>query len=321
MASSARLGLRARELLSARSAAPRGIPQLTAGKACLVQAGSSPAPSPWTISQSRPASAASRAVLDDLRRDMTQSSPKTEMARRVQQNLNEVTAEAVSMVIPGTFILPPLSGFPKGLWDKCRFFGFWCGIKLQEMLTNTSTKFSSKPTIFKKAQLKAKRSTIIPTAKALHRAMAEALASGDKHTLNKICSRKLAAPLLASIDARPRGRRYGWEIEYTKKLRYPSIKSHRMSPLSRERYGPIVRQAVVAISSKQRRFQYDAKGQVVPGSEKTVEVIENLTMACIIDSKTWTQGEWRIVGTVKPTTLEGWVEEKTLLKQMMEQGI
>ncbi len=220
----------------------------------------------------------------------------------------------------GTFILPPRAQFPKGLWDKCRFISFWLLIKFQETVTNMSTRFSSKLTIFKPAQLKAKRSTIIPTAKALHRSMAEALASGDKHTINKICSRKLSAPLLASIDGRPRGRRYGWEIEYTKKLFYPSIKSHRMSPLSRDRYGPIVRQAVVAISSKQRRFQIDAQGKVVPGTEKTVDVIENLAISCIIDGKTWKQGDWRIVGTIKPTTLEAWVQEKVLLKQLMMQG-
>ena len=217
----------------------------------------------------------------------------------------------------GTFILPPFSQFPKGLWDKLRFLGFWFMMKVQEIITNTSTKFASKATIFKSAQYKTKRSTIIPTAKALHRSMAEALASGDKHTLNKICSRKLSAPLLASIDARPRGRRYGWEIEYTKKLFYPTIKSHRVAPLTRDRYGPVIRQAVVAISSKQRRFQYDAKGQVVPGTEKTVEVIENMAIACIVDSKTWKQGDWRIVGTVTPTTLEGWNEEKEMLKQAM----
>ncbi len=49
-------------------------------------------------------------------------------------------------------------------------------------------------------------------------------------------------------------------------------------------------------------------------------MIENLAISCIIDGKTWKQGDWRIVGTIKPTTLEAWVQEKVLLKQLMMQG-
>jgi protein MBA1 len=221
----------------------------------------------------------------------------------------------------GTFVIPPLAQFPKPLGQKLRFLGWWLVIKGQEILTNAALKFTSKPTIFKAAKFKPKRSVIIPTVKALHRSMAEALAAGDKNTINKICSRKLAGPLLASIDARPRGRRYGWElVKYTNKLFYPAIRSHRVSPLSRERHAPIIRQAIVAISSRQRRVQYDAQGQVVPGSEKEIDVVENVAIACIVDPRTWQQGEWRLLGTIKPTTYEGWAEEKELLKNMLRQS-
>lgn len=187
------------------------------------------------------------------------------------------------------------------------------------MLTTAALKFSSKPTIFKRARFKGKRSTLIPTAKALHRSMAQALAAGDKDTLNKITSRKLSGALLASIDKRPRGLRYGWElVRYTNKLFYPSIRSHKMSPVSRDREAPIIRQVVVAISSKQRRVVYDAQGAVVPGSEKEMDVVENVAMACIVDGRTWEQGEWRVIGTVKPTTYEGWMAEKAWMKTMLE---
>lgn len=221
----------------------------------------------------------------------------------------------------GTFVIPPLSQFPKTLNHKLRFLGQWMVITGQEALTNAALRFSSKPTIFKAAQFKPNRSLLVPTAKALHRSMAESLATGDKTTLGKICSRKLANTLLATIDARPRGRRYGWEVvAYTNKLFYPTIRSHRMSPVSRERDAPVIRQVVVAISSKQRRFQYDAQGGVVPGSEKVIDVVENVAMACVIDAKTWKQGEWRLVGTVKPTTFEGWLVEKELLKTMLHES-
>lgn len=183
---------------------------------------------------------------------------------------------------------------------------------------NFLLKFASKPSFFKRASYKPKRSVLIPTAKALHRSMAEALAAGDKDSINRICSRQLGSSLLASIDARPRSRRYGWElVDYTNKLFYPSLKSHRISPLGRERNSPIVRQAVVAISSRQRRVQYDANGQIVPGSEKEMDVVENVAIACVVDPKTWVQSEWRLIGTVKPTTLEAWDEEKKMLQTLM----
>ncbi len=216
-------------------------------------------------------------------------------------------------------MLPGLSQFPKPPVEKIKLVYNWGLIKFQEILTNMTLKIMSKPSILKRARFKPKRSVLVPTAKALHRSMAEALASGDKNTISRICSRQLGASLLASIDARARGRRYGWElVRYTNKLLYPSIKSHKMSPLGREKGAPIVRQAVVAISSKQRRVQYDAKGEVVPGSEKEIDVVENVTIACVIDARTWEQGEWRLVGTIHHTTLQGWEEEKQLLKVMMQ---
>ncbi|KAL1838884.1 hypothetical protein VTJ49DRAFT_2108 [Mycothermus thermophilus] len=207
-----------------------------------------------------------------------------------------------------TLILPQLSGFPQRFGDKLRFLGQWILVKFQEIVSNSSVKWSSKPTFFARAQFKAKRSTLIPTAKALHRAMAQALAAGDKDTLNRICSQNLAVSLCASIDSRPVGRRYGWElVKYTNPLFYPSIRSHRMSPLSTEKTAPMVRQVVVAISSKQRRVVYDKEGNVVPGSEKEMDVVENVAMGCIVDPRTWQQTEWRLIGTIKSSTEEAYV--------------
>ncbi|KAL2134209.1 hypothetical protein VTI74DRAFT_774 [Chaetomium olivicolor] len=308
MSSSARLGLRTRGLLSARVPAPGRISPLSVSLRVATQ-------------QRRNRSGPSRAALEHASpRVTTQMSPKTEMANRMMNNLNEISAEALSVVVPGTFVLPPFSQFPKSLSEKLRFLYYWAIIKAQEVLTNAALTFSSKPTIFKRAQFKPKRSVLVPTAKALHRAMAEALASGDKSTINRVCSRKLANSLLATIDARPRGRRYGWElVKYTNKLSYPSVKSHRVSPISHERNAPIIRQAVVAISSRQRRVQYDAQGQVVPGSEKEIDAVENVAIASIIDPRTWTQGEWRLIGTIKSTTLDEWMVEKELLKQMLKE--
>jgi protein MBA1 len=187
----------------------------------------------------------------------------------------------------------------------------WAIYKIQETATNLAIKIASKPSIFRRALLKTNRSSDILTAKALHRTLAEALAAGDKHTIARICPRKFSAPLLTSIDARPRTRRYGWElVAYTKTAYYPTIKAQRLAPLLPTKGSPILRQVVVAISSRQRRVVYDAQGQVVPGSEKEMDVIENVAIGCIIDGHTYKQGDWRILGSVKPSTLEGHQREK-----------
>ncbi|KAK4125071.1 hypothetical protein N657DRAFT_643875 [Parathielavia appendiculata] len=313
MSSSSRLGLRARELLFARLTGPARIWPLSVTRMCLVQA--------HGLHTSQSKSAMTRVAAEHATPRMTnQASPKTEMAQKMDGNLSEWTAEALSMVIPATFVLPPFSQFPKPLIQKLRLLSQWVRMKLQETVANMVVKFSSKPTIFKAARFKPNRSALIPTAKALHRSMAAALADGDKDTINRVCSRRLAGSLLASIDSRPRGRRYGWElVAYTNRAFYPSIKSHRMSPGSRERNAPVVRQAVVAISSRQRRVQYDAQGQVIPGSEKEMDVVENLAFGCVIDPRTWQQSEWRIIGTLKPTTVEGWLEEKKHLETLLQQ--
>jgi protein MBA1 len=106
-------------------------------------------------------------------------------------------------------------------------------------------------------------------------------------------------------------------VRYTNKLFYPSIRSHKMSPVSRDREAPIIRQVVVAISSKQSRVVYDAEGAVVPGSQKEIDVVENVAMACVVDGRTWEQSEWRIIGTIKPTTYEGWMDEKALMTRVL----
>ena len=240
---------------------------------------------------------------------MASSSFKGQKARR------GLTKYAASK---GTFILPPLSQFPKPLGQKIRLLWNWFSAKVQEAIVNATVRFASKQTIFKRAALRYKKSSLIPTAKALHRSMLEGLASGDKMAINKTCSRKLATTLLTSIDSRPRGRRYSWElVKYTNKLFYPSIKSHKIAPIDRERGSPLIRQMVVAISSKQRRGVYDAEGRVIPGSEKEMDVVD-VAITTLIDPKNgYKQYDWRIIGTLKPTTLETWAKDKELIEEMV----
>ncbi|KAL2144442.1 hypothetical protein VTI28DRAFT_9090 [Corynascus sepedonium] len=320
--SSTRLGLRAGELASIRRAASARLTPVLTNRTSAHRPSGLPLAAPSTTSQERRYAGGryNRAALQGMMpRIGDQASPSVENAQRMSVNMGEMLERALSMVVPGTFVLPPPSQFPKGLGKKLKFLTQWALIKFQEALTNASVVFSSKPGIFKRANLKVKRGSIIPTAKALHRAVSEALAAGHKGTLSKICTRHLAGSLLASIDSRPRGRHYSWElVNYTKKPFYPRLKAHRMTPISTERNAPLIRQAIVAISSKQRVVQYNAKGEVIPGSEKEMDVVENVAIACHIDPKLgWKQSEWRYLGTIRPTTLESWMQEKAVLNRRM----
>ncbi|KAH6855247.1 hypothetical protein B0I37DRAFT_364320 [Chaetomium sp. MPI-CAGE-AT-0009] len=321
--SSSRLGLRARELLSVRvTGSASTVPFLTSRPSFRARGLPLPWASSFSTSQARPNRELSQAIEASMPRVEEQGSPSLESRQRMQNGgMNEALAETISMILPGTFILPPLSQFPKPLGQKFRLLRNWFVVKVQETVMNATVRFSSKPGFFKLAALKYKKSTLIPTAKALHRSMLQALATGDRLAINKTCARKLGMSLLVSIDARPRGRRYSWElVEYTKKLFYPRIKSHKLSPLGRERSAPILRQMVVAISSKQRKGVYDIEGRVIPGSEKEIDVVEHVVISCIVDPKNgYAQQPWRVIGTTSPTTVESWAKEKEIMKMMLQQ--
>ncbi|KAL2180760.1 uncharacterized protein P884DRAFT_192147 [Thermothelomyces heterothallicus CBS 202.75] len=315
-----RLGLRARELLPVKGAGPTRSVLVLANCAGVRRPRGLPSAASFTTSQEKSRIHLNRPSMEIMAPRVGQhTAPKVETSQRVAAMSADTLAETLSVVLPGSFVLPPLSQFPDSLGKKIRFLSQWMYIKIQEMLTNGAVVFSSKPSIFKRASFEAKRGSLIPTAKALHRAVAEALAAGNKSAIGKICTRDYAGPLLASIDARPRGHRYSWElVKYTNKLFYPSLKSHRISPISTERESPLIRQAIVAISSKQRVVVYNAKGEVVPGSEREMDVVENVAIACVIDPKRgWKQSKWRYLGTIKPTTLESWQEERAMVSRRL----
>lgn len=183
-------------------------------------------------------------------------------------------------------------------------------------------KFGSKPSFFSRPVFKLSNSSVVATAKGLHRSMSEALASGDKETLRKVCADRMADTLSATVDSRPPGKRYAWElVKYKKTLRYPRIMSQKITKIEQGRDAPMIRQVVVRICSRQRRVELDAKGQEIPGSVREVDLVENIAMSTVINSATWKQDEWRIVGTYKDTTPESWGEEWALMKAVEKQEV
>ncbi|KAK3331074.1 hypothetical protein B0H66DRAFT_87160 [Apodospora peruviana] len=238
-------------------------------------------------------------------------SPTAERSRLGRQ----ISAAEFAMILPGTFIPPFFTSFPHH--PRVLFPFIWEYIKssFKDRLQIMLGALSSKPSLFKGPQLKLNSSSVPATAKALHRSMSEAFALGDTKTLEKVCVNKMSSMLASSIDARPKGRRYTWEVvRYNKRWRYPRVISQRMAKLDNASSAPLVRQAVVRICSRQRRVELDGKGQVVAGSEKEANLVENIAMVALVNPVTWKQSEWRIVGTFKETTPESWESEKAMIK-------
>lgn len=157
--------------------------------------------------------------------------------------------------------------------------------------------------------------------------MYDALARGDKDTLKRVCGIVLRDRFDTIIEARKPGQRFTWElVRYNKAVwRYPRIVDHKVAPLQPDarvpnRLPPIMRQVTVAIASRQRRVEYDYSraggGKVVPGSEKEVDVVENVVLSCTLNRKTFVASDWKIISLIGEMTPEKWAGEQAFMKEM-----
>jgi protein MBA1 len=155
--------------------------------------------------------------------------------------------------------------------------------------------------------------------------MYEAVARGDKLALKKVCGEHLASRFSKAIDARPAGRRYGWElVKYNSALFWPRVLDNKIIQMGADKKmgvtrPPVIRQVVVGIMSRQRRWEVESvkgKDRVVEGSEKEQDVTEYVVLNCAMDRDTWIQGDWRIIGTTSETTPEKWREAQQLLQDI-----
>ncbi|KAI1803672.1 hypothetical protein F4811DRAFT_562333 [Daldinia bambusicola] len=215
----------------------------------------------------------------------------------------------ITMLIPQTLVAPPLWRYPRQpkkffqmLWlhVKARYSALWAIISMKVM--SQPTPFITKPLF------KFHRAAAIPTAKALHFQMSEAMAIGDKETLRSICTPELFQTLAATIDARPRGIRAEWElVRYTNTWLYPRVADWRTGyqPLSNGDMKAL-KQIVVSIASVQRIARYDdSKGGVkVPGSERVRKMVEHIVLQASINKNTYECEPWKIWGTLPETTYE-----------------
>ncbi|KAI1392218.1 uncharacterized protein F4822DRAFT_120114 [Hypoxylon trugodes] len=238
-----------------------------------------------------------------------QKRPKQLSPRALQRAEARHIESNMSILLPGTLVSPPIWRYPKQpdkfvkmLWVVFRSY-------TQTLWSTLTMKILSQPTILlSRPRFKFHKSAAVPTAKALHVRMSEAIAAADKEILRGICTSELYQTLAATIDSRPRGTRTEWQlIHYDQKWRYPRIADWRVGykPLQNGDM-QLVKQAIVSISSVQRIARYDdTKGGIkIAGSDRSRRMVEHLVLQANMDKLTYESDPWKIWGTLPEMNYE-----------------
>lgn len=232
----------------------------------------------------------------------------------------------MTLLLPMTLVAPPIWRYPR---EPTKFLDMlWTHLKtrLQTMWALASMKMISQPRIiFSKPKFQFGKAAVVPTAKALHVAMSEAMAVGDKETLRSICTPELFQTLAAAIDGRPPGTRAEWElVRYEHRWWYPRLADWRVGyqPMSNNDM-KLLKQAVVSIASVQRIARYDfAKGGVkIAGSERVRHMTEHLVLQSQMDKQTYEAQPWKIWGTLPESTYETYKSDVENLQALMNDQI
>lgn len=164
---------------------------------------------------------------------------------------------------------------------------------------------------------------IVPTAKALHRRLNEALAAGDLASLREVCHEPLYDVLSRAVEARNRRETLSWEVvEYHRPWWLPRLVFHRATLIPESRFGQ--QSAVVTFDTTQRLTRRDAGTGVPvggPGAVKVQRKRENLVLMRSIDGKDFQPEEWRIWGFENETTLRAWERMERGKKLLQESGL
>ncbi|KAH6651772.1 hypothetical protein BKA67DRAFT_571865 [Truncatella angustata] len=221
-----------------------------------------------------------------------------------------VSLDNVSVLVPMTFVPPPMSKWPRGLKDFLHMGWLVTRNRFINYLYMVIHKVYSKPGWKSRPLFKMRKAAIAPAARDLHARMNSAIASGDKDELKRVCTQELYERLSGVVDSRPRGRTVRWELEGGRAS--CSVRDDRiaMMPLTPSE-NRTVRQAVVAVSSTQRIVTIDGKrgGVEVPGTSKAKPMRENIVLTSYVDDKTWQQGPWKIWGTLPDSTVQSHIDE------------
>jgi protein MBA1 len=171
-------------------------------------------------------------------------------------------------------------------------------------------------------RFRSNKKSCIPAAKALHAQMSEAVATGDKDTLRRICSAELFQTLAGAIDSRPPGIRTEWElVRYDNKWRYPRLADFRISyqPMASSKGMKLIKQAVVSISSVQRLTRYDDNngGAKVPGSERERYMTEHVVLQSDVNGNTYKAEPWKLWGNLPEMPYETIRDDAIMYQEAM----
>lgn len=217
---------------------------------------------------------------------------------------------------PGTLIAPPISQWPKGK----AFFRFAYDLldtRGRRWLSTIMFALMSRPKPWQAGLFQLKNSSIPPMAKAMYSDMLQAFATGEREKLKALCTATYLNPMLASLDKRPRTKRYKWElVNWTGKAR---IVAQAITPVAAGGGSDLIRQATVHVPSRQRRIEYawnEAAKEWEVVSKKEADVNEYIILVSVIFPKSYHQSEWRILSATRPSTVEEWVREKELVNKV-----
>ncbi|CZR64114.1 uncharacterized protein PAC_14011 [Phialocephala subalpina] len=222
----------------------------------------------------------------------------------VQKELAQIPSDLG--ILEGTFITPRGKNAPSLFRTPRSFLKLHyhrIKYRFRDRLSLLVLKFTSpKEKGFLRRSLKISRSTVKPTAVALHRQMYTSFAEGDIASLRRICTDGIYESFRGRIGSRPRGETVQWElVKYNKRSRIVSDRGMKLLV-----DGAAVRQAVVRICSRQKltrlRRVKNGDAEVVPGSGKEKDVVEYVVLQQRLEA--WKPGPWQVWGTTGETTLQ-----------------
>ncbi|KAF3930296.1 hypothetical protein ABW20_dc0110053 [Dactylellina cionopaga] len=183
------------------------------------------------------------------------------------QKAGAMMEEIAELLLPSTFICPPLSRRPSILFDtrnRIKFEWVRKKIKTQDFVSRFLARLWYGDPFFRK--------DIIPSAEALHRNMYTAFARGDLETLSQICGRDLYHTFRSRIISRPPNVQFSWKFsEYNSSSK---IFSHKIGMMGEGKVDEnSIRQAVVRIDSTQTLTK-GINGKVVKGTGEPVRTTE-----------------------------------------------
>ncbi|KAI1812247.1 hypothetical protein GGS20DRAFT_558774 [Poronia punctata] len=242
---------------------------------------------------------------------------KAQALRREKNKMHQVESRA-TYLLPLTVIRPPIWRFPRSppkFIDMLYLTAKNFTKRLSSLVGVYFVSMGSKGLALPKFRLR--KSSSVPAAKALHAQMAEALASGDKDTLRRICTDELFIKYAGIIDSRPPGTRVDWEL-----IRYmrnsPRLADFRVAyqPLSGTTKMKLVKQATVAIHSVQRLTRYEGTSPGRKISEREGPMTEHVVLQCEVDTNTWEAKPWKIWGFLDEMSYEQIKEDEAIFMEV-----